>query len=70
MAAMAFDRDDDRFWKAGFLYVTRNDPALMVAKRFGVGWTVNLGNPAGWLLIAAVVGTPAALSAILAALHA
>jgi len=22
MAAMAFDRDDDRFWKAGFLYVT------------------------------------------------
>ena len=64
------DRDDDRFWKAGFLYVNRDDPALMVAKRFGVGWTVNLGNPAGWLLIAALVGTPVALSAVLAALHA
>jgi uncharacterized membrane protein len=64
------DRDDDHFWKAGFVYVNRDDPALMVAKRFGVGWTVNLGNPAGWLLIAAVVGTPAALSAILVALHA
>jgi uncharacterized membrane protein len=64
------DRDDDHFWKAGFLYVNRDDPALIVTKRFGVGWTVNLGIPAGWLLIAAVVGTPAALSAILAALHA
>jgi len=42
----------------------------MVARRFGVGWTVNYGNPAGWLLIAAIVGTPFALSAVLAALHA
>ncbi len=64
------DRDDDQFWKAGFLYVNRDDPALMVARRFGAGWTVNLGNPAGWLLIAALAGTPAALSAVLAALHA
>jgi len=64
------DRDDDHFWKAGLLYVNRDDPALMVARRFGAGWTVNLGNPAGWLLIAALVGTPVALSAVLAALHA
>ena len=69
-ATATADRDDDRFWKAGFLYVNRGDPALMVAKRFGVGWTVNLGNPAGWLVIAALVGTPAALSAVLTALHA
>jgi|GEM_PF-201675 len=39
--------DDDRFWKAGFLYVNRQDPALLVPKRFGVGWTINLGHPAG-----------------------
>jgi uncharacterized membrane protein len=39
--------DDDRFWKAGFFYVNRRDPALMVPKRFGVGWTINLGHPAG-----------------------
>lgn len=64
------DRDDDRFWKGGFLYVNRDDPALMVARRFGAGWTVNYGNPAGWLLIAAIVGTPFALAAVLAALHA
>ena len=39
--------DDDRYWKAGSLYVNRADPALIVPKRFGVGWTVNLGHPAG-----------------------
>jgi len=69
-ASATADRDDDRFWKAGFLYVNRGDPALMVAKRFGVGWTVNFGNPAGWLVVAALVGTPVALTVVLAALHA
>jgi uncharacterized membrane protein len=39
--------DDDRLWKAGSIYVNRADPALFVPKRFGVGWTVNLGHPAG-----------------------
>ena len=42
--------DDDRFWRAGWLYLNRADPALMVPKRFGVGWTVNLGHPAGMAL--------------------
>jgi uncharacterized membrane protein len=55
------DRDDDRFWKGGLLYVNRDDPALMVGARFGVGWTFNLANPASWLLISAIVGTPAGL---------
>jgi uncharacterized membrane protein len=39
--------DDDRFWKAGIFYVNRDDPALFVQRRFGVGWTLNLGHPAG-----------------------
>ncbi len=39
--------DDDRYWKAGSIYVNRSDPALMVPKRFGVGWTINMGHPAG-----------------------
>jgi len=37
--------DDDRYWKAGLFYVNRNDPAVLVPKRFGIGWTVNLGHP-------------------------
>ncbi len=48
-------RDDDRYWKGGLVYVNRDDPALMVAKRFGVGWTVNFGNPRSWLLLAAII---------------
>ncbi|GAA3873685.1 DUF5808 domain-containing protein [Leifsonia kafniensis] len=39
--------DDDRFWKGGMIYLNRDDPALWVPKRFGVGWTVNLGHPGG-----------------------
>jgi uncharacterized membrane protein len=46
------DRDDDRFWKAGLLYVNRDDPALVVGARFGVGWMLNFGTPVAWLLIA------------------
>jgi len=50
--AAGTDRDDDRFWKAGLVYVNRDDPALVVAARFGVGWMLNYGNPVAWLLIA------------------
>ncbi|MEO6115099.1 MAG: DUF5808 domain-containing protein [Pseudolysinimonas sp.] len=42
--------DDDAHWKGGFLYVNRDDPALFVPRRFGFGWTVNLGRPGGAVL--------------------
>ena len=57
--AAGTDRDDDRFWKAGLIYVNRDDPALLVGSRFGVGWTFNLANPTAWLVIAAIVAVPA-----------
>lgn len=63
--ADAAERDDDRFWKAGLIYVNRDDPALMVGARFGIGWTFNLGNPVAWLIIAAIATVPAGLAAIL-----
>jgi uncharacterized membrane protein len=56
------DRDDDRFWKAGLLYVNRGDPAVVVAARFGAGWTLNLGNRAAWLVIAGIVAALAGLA--------
>jgi uncharacterized membrane protein len=62
--AAGTDRDDDRFWKAGLIYVNRDDPALVVGARFGVGWTLNLGNRTSWLVIAAVVAVPAGLAAL------
>jgi uncharacterized membrane protein len=61
------DRDDDRFWKAGLIYLNRDDPAIMVAARFGVGWTFNVANPMAWLVIAGIVAAPAGLAAIIIA---
>ncbi|MDI3341626.1 MAG: DUF5808 domain-containing protein [Sphaerobacter sp.] len=52
------NRDDDRFWRAGSFYVNRDDPALFVNKRFGIGWTLNLGHPLGWIILLAMLATP------------
>jgi uncharacterized membrane protein len=65
--AAGTDRDDDRFWKAGLLYVNRDDPALVVGARFGVGWALNFAHPAAWLLIAGTVAWWAGLAVIGAA---
>ena len=45
------DADSDKYWKAGIFYVNKEDPSVMVEKRFGIGWTVNFGNPKSWLFI-------------------
>jgi uncharacterized membrane protein len=65
--AAGIDRDDDRFWKAGLIYLNRDDPAIMVGARFGVGWTFNVANPMSWLIIAGIVAAPLGLLAISAA---
>jgi uncharacterized membrane protein len=65
--AAGTDRDDDRFWKAGLLYVNRDDPALVVGARFGVGWALNFGNPVAWLLIAGTFAAWAGLAVLGAA---
>ncbi len=58
------DRDDDRLWKGGLFYVNRDDPALMVGKRFGVGWTVNFGNPKAWWLVGGLAVLAVALTVV------
>jgi uncharacterized membrane protein len=45
--AAAQSPDDDSYWKAGLFYVNPDDPAIMVPKRLGIGWTINFGRPAG-----------------------
>jgi uncharacterized membrane protein len=60
-AAAGSDRDDDRFWKAGLVYVNRDDPALMVNARFGFALTPNLGNPKVRLIIGGVAAILAGL---------
>ena len=38
------DRDDDKHWILGIIYYNPDDPSLFVEHRFGVGWTINVGN--------------------------
>ncbi len=40
----------NRDWKIGVFYWNPADSALLVPKRFGIGYTVNLAHPGGWLL--------------------
>ena len=49
------DRTPDECWKLGLFYFNRNDPALFVEKRFGIGWTVNFANPRAWLVLGAIL---------------
>jgi uncharacterized membrane protein len=55
----AVNRDDDRYWWIGLLYLNRDDPSLLVPHRFGLGWTLNLARPTAWAIIAATIGIPA-----------
>jgi uncharacterized membrane protein len=49
------DRTPDECWKLGLFYFNRNDPALIVEKRFGIGWTLNFANPRALLVIGAIL---------------
>ncbi len=57
-AATVGDRTEDRYWKAGVFYFNPKDPALLVEKRFGIGYTVNFGHWMAWLFIAALLLIP------------
>ena len=51
----AIDRDDDRYWKLGQFYFNKNDPAIFIEKRLGVGWTNNWAHPASWTVIGVII---------------
>lgn len=45
------ERDQDEYWKLGQFYFNSEDPALFIEKRFGIGWTVNVGNKKIWFVL-------------------
>lgn len=49
------DGTPDECWKLGQFYFNPNDPAVVVERRFGVGYTVNFGNRMAWLFIGPLV---------------
>lgn len=58
-------QDDDAHWRLGGLfYVNRQDSAVFVPKRFGIGWTVNFGNPRTLLPFALLIAFTAGMSLI------
>ncbi|HEX7237401.1 MAG TPA: DUF1648 domain-containing protein, partial [Gammaproteobacteria bacterium] len=44
---------DNRHWYLGLIYFNREDPSLLIERRFGIGYTVNFGN---WKAVAILVG--------------
>lgn len=46
---------DNRHWFLGVIYVDRGDPSLLVESRFGIGYTLNLGNRTAVLFLASYV---------------
>ena len=47
-------RPPDAAWKGSF-YSNPDDPALLVPKRFGIGYTLNFGNPWSWAVLGLVL---------------
>lgn len=45
----------DSYWKAGMFYYNPNDPAIFVAKRVGIGYTLNFANKLCWLVLAGIL---------------
>jgi uncharacterized membrane protein len=45
------DRTPDRYWKLGILYFNRDDPAVLVEKRFGLGYSLNFARPIAWMIV-------------------
>lgn len=59
------NKDDDKYWIGGALYYNRNDPSILVGKRFGVGWTFNFAHPATWTIFSAIIALPIVLVLLL-----
>jgi uncharacterized membrane protein len=50
-SSSSFTPDDkEENWLFGLIYYNKNDPSLMIPKRFGVGWTINAANPIGKII--------------------
>jgi len=55
---------DNASWIWGLFYVDRNDASIMVESRFGIGYTLNYGNPTAILIVASFFVLSLALIAV------
>ena len=49
------DRTPDRYWKLGLFYFNRDDSAVIVEKRFGLGYSLNFARPTAWIIVMLVM---------------
>ena len=61
------DRTPDRYWKLGIFYFNRDDPAVLMEKRFGLGYSLNFARSTAWIILLLVLMGP--LVPILARLY-
>ena len=54
-ARPAMSADEDARWRLGVFYAEADDPAVIVPKRFGMGWTLNWARPASWAMVAGLI---------------
>ena len=64
------DRTDDRCWKLGVFYFNRDDPSVMVEKRFGIGYTMNFAHPLAWAILLLLLLVPIAITTSFLVRHA
>ncbi len=55
---------DNRRWVLGMFYVNRDDPSFLVERRFGIGYTLNFGNPKAVALVAGFVALVVVLAIV------
>ena len=51
----AYDSTPDSGWHAGIFYYNKSDAAVIVPKRFGLGWTLNFARMTSWFYIGSVI---------------
>ena len=60
------DATPDHAWKVGGLVCFNpHDPAMWVENRVGFGYTLNMGNPRAWLLMAGMMLAPMIAASLL-----
>ena len=62
------NRNDDKYWKGGAFYINKDDPALFVEKRFGVGFTINFGRPLAIILFVGILAVIIGVSVLVSVL--
>jgi uncharacterized membrane protein len=54
-SAAPYDGTPDAMWRGGLIYYNPGDAAVIVPKRYGLGWTLNFARPVAWAYIGGMV---------------